>query len=96
MMYHKKMQYYKLKSGKEQKIADFINSNPNFTYNGTTAWTSDPRGTIHGYLVIKKVPDNVLDEFNISTENCLQFLETFIDGIVELSSQDFPQIKEEV
>lgn len=84
MMYHKKMQYYKLKSGKEQKAADFINSNPNFPYNGTTA------------LVIKKVSDNVLDEFNISTENCLQFLETFTDGIVELSSQDFPQIKEEV
>ena len=89
------MLFYQLKPGKEQEAVDFINGNPNFPHNNTVRWTRGFKETIHGYSVIKKVPDEILEEFEIDDQAKEFFMNTYTDGIVDLTSDDFPKIEEE-
>ena len=81
--------FYKLKPNSNKNALNAINNNPNFPYGGTVNWVDEAILTIHGYYVIPKIPDYILSQFNIVIEERNGFLNTFTDGIVTLTKDDF-------
>ena len=81
--------FYKMKPNVNPTALNAINNNPNFPRPGADNWVTEMIDTIHGYQVIPKIPDNILDEFNIDENERSSFLTAFTEGIVTLTKEDF-------